>query len=164
MMNQIKAAPISHEAIAPYGALVNLVDPKGFSLDGALHRFFPDRVMVYSEDDFAFSPLEVKKPERMVIDAMEMHELADEIILPLDDDVVIHVAPTTPGKPDTLKAEAFLVPQGTLVKLNRGVWHLAPLPVHKPAVHVMIGLPQRTYALDCEVVPLEASKQFEIVL
>ena len=163
-MRQIKAAPVTHETIAPYGAMVNMVDPQGFSLDGALHRFFPDRVMVYSEDDFAFSPLEVKKPEKMIIDAMEMHELADEIILPLDDDVVIHVAPTTPEKPDTFEAVAFLVPQGTLVKLNRGVWHLAPLPVSKPAVHVMIGLPQRTYALDCEVVPLPESERFEILL
>jgi ureidoglycolate lyase len=163
-MKTVKAVPVSYEKIAPFGAMVNLVQPQGFSLDGALHRFFPDRVTVYSEDDFAFSPLEVKKPERMIIDAMEMHELADEIILPLDDDVVIHVAPPTPEKPDTSKAEAFLVPQGTLVKLSRGVWHLAPLPVSKPAVHIMIGLPQRTYALDCEVVPLAEAEKFEITL
>ena len=163
-MKTIKVSPVSHAAIAPYGAMVDMLNPAGFSLDGALHRFFPDRVMVYSEDDFAFSPLEVKKPERMVIDAMEMHEMADEIILPLDDDAVIHVAPTTPGKPDTSRAEAFVVPRGTLVRLNRGVWHLAPLPVSKPAVHVLIGLPQRTYALDCEVVPLEECEQFEITL
>jgi ureidoglycolate lyase len=163
-MRTIKASTLTHGGIAPYGAMVDMVKPKGFSLDGALHRFFPDRVMVYSEDDFAFSPLEVKKPDKMVIDAMEMHELADEIILPLDDDVVIYVAPTTPERPDTKKAEAFVVPQGTLVKLNRGVWHLAPLPVHKPAVHVLIGLPQRTYALDCEVVPLSEDELFEITL
>ena len=163
-MRAIPAERITHEGIAPYGAMVDMVQPKGFSLDGALHRFFPDRVMVYSEDDFAFSPLEVKNPEQRIIDAMEMHELADEIILPLDDDVIIHVAPTTPGKPDTSKAEAFVVPQGTLVKLNRGVWHLAPLPVNKPAVHILIGLSQRTYALDCEVVPLPAEEQFEIIL
>ena len=163
-MNTIKASPVSHAAIAPYGGMVDMLNPAGFSLDGALHRFFPDRVMVYSEDDFAFSPLEVKRPEKMIIDAMEMHELADEIILPLDDDVVIHVAPTTPDKPDTSKAEAFVVPKGTLVKLNRGVWHLAPLPVNNPVVHVLIGLPQRTYALDCEVVPLPEGEQFEIIL
>ena len=163
-MRAVPADRITHEAIAPYGAMVDFLDPQGFSLDGALHRFFPDRVMVHSEDDFAFSPLTVKKPVKMVVDAMEMHELADEIILPLDDDVVVHVAPTTPGKPDTTKAEAFVVPKGTLIKLNRGVWHLAPLPVNLPAVHVLIGLPQRTYALDCEVVPLPESERFEIIL
>jgi ureidoglycolate lyase len=163
-MRAVPADRITHEAIAPYGAMADFLEPQGFSLDGELHRFFPDRVMVYSEDDFAFSPLTVKKPEKMIVDAMEMHELADEIILPLDDDVVVHVAPTTPGKPDTTKAEAFVVPKGTLVKLNRGVWHLAPLPVNLPAVHVMIGLPQRTYALDCEVVPLPEGERFEIIL
>jgi ureidoglycolate lyase len=163
-MRAVPAEPITHEGIAPYGAMVDFVQPKGFSLDGALHRFFPDRMMVYSSDDFAFSPLEVKMPNQMIIDAMEMHEMADEIILPLDDDAIIHVAPTTPERPDTSKAEAFVVPQGTLVKLNRGVWHLAPLPVHKSSVHVLIGLPQRTYALDCEVVPLSADEQFEIIL
>lgn len=163
-MRAVPADRITHESIAPYGAMVNFLEPLGFSLDGALHRFFPDRVMVRSEDDFAFSPLSVKKPQKMVINAMEMHELADEIILPLDDDVVVHVAPTTPGKPDTSKAEAFVVPKGTLVKLNRGVWHLAPLPVNLPAAHILIGLPQRTYALDCQVVSLRENERFEIIL
>ncbi len=163
-MRAVPADRITHEAIAPYGAMADFLEPQGFSLDGALHRFFPDRVMINSEDAFAFSPLAVKKPKKMVVDAMEMHELADEIILPLDDDVVVHVAPTTPELPDTTKAEAFLVPKGTLVKLNRGVWHLAPLPVNLPVVHVLIGLPQRTYAMDCEFVPLPESERFEIIL
>ncbi len=163
-MKKVKAVPVTHEGFAPYGAMVNLTEPTGFSLDGALHRFFPDRVTVHPEEAFAFSPLEVRKPQKMVVEALEMHELAEEIILPLDDDVVIYLAPTTPDTPDASKVEAFVVPQGTLVKLNRGVWHLAPLPVNKPAVHVMIGLHQRTYALDCEVVPLEEAERFEIVL
>jgi ureidoglycolate lyase len=163
-MRAVKAVPLTHAAVAPYGAMVNLTHPEGFSLDGALHRFFPDRVTTRSEDDFAFSPLEVRKPDRMIVDAMEVHEQADEIILPLDDDAVIHVAPTAPGRPDTSKAEAFVVPRGTLVRLDRGVWHLAPLPVSKPAVHVLIGLPRRTYARDCAVVPLEECERFEITL
>lgn len=163
-MRAVPAALITQETIAPYGAMVNVTDPQGFSLDGALHRFYADRVTVYPDGDLAFSPLMVKKPGQRIIDAMEMHEYADEIILPLDDDAVIHVAPPTPGRPDTSKAEAFIVPRGTLVKLNRGVWHLAPLPVNQPSVHVLIGLPARTYALDCLVVPLPEGEQFEIIL
>ena len=68
--------------------------------------------------------------------------------------------------PQTLpeKTEAFIVPKGTLVKLNTGVWHLAALPVHNELLHVMIILPERTYANDCIVCQYPEDRQVEIVL
>ena len=62
------------------------------------------------------------------------------------------------------KTEAFLVPKGTFVKLNIGVWHLAALPVHKKAAKVLIVLPERTYATDCIVEQYDEKDQMELVL
>ena len=62
------------------------------------------------------------------------------------------------------KTEAFIVPKGTLVKLNTGVWHLAALPVHNDVLHVMIILPERVYANDCTVCDYPEDRQVEILL
>ena len=67
----------------------------------------------------AFSPLVVNKGEMLVTQA-EYHDTTCEGVLPLDDDVVIHVAPTT-KEPVPELTEAFIVPKGTMVKLNVGV-------------------------------------------
>ena len=80
----------------------------------------------------------------------------------MDDDAVINVAPPS-KKPVPELTEAFIVPKGTIVKLNVGVWHLAPIPVNNEIMHVMIVLPERVYANDCTVVQYELDDQIEIV-
>ena len=77
--------------------------------------------------------------------------------------MVIHVAPA--GKePVPELTEAFLVPKGTMVCLNTGVWHLSAIPVNKEVAHVLIVLPERIYNNDCVVVPYPEENQIEIVL
>jgi len=84
--------------------------------------------------------------------------------LPMDDDMILHVAPASAGAPVTHLAKAFLVPKHTLVKMNAAIWHLAPLPANKDQLTAMIILPECTYANDCTVVDLSPEEQFEIVM
>jgi len=86
------------------------------------------------------------------------------MLMPLDDDMILHVSPACAGTPPTEFAQAFIVPKFTLVKLNAAVWHLAPLPATKDQLTAMIILPECTYANDCTVVDLPEAQQFEIVL
>lgn len=74
------------------------------------------------------------------------------MILPLNDDMIIHVAPASAGTPVPELTQAFVVPRGTLVKINTAIWHMAPLPVHEEELQAMIILPECTYANDCTVV------------
>ena len=85
------------------------------------------------------------------------------MILPLKDDMILHVAPASAGTIVTEYAKAFLVPKGTLVKMNAAIWHLAPLPANADSLTAMIILPECTYANDCTVVDLKEDEQFEIV-
>ena len=100
----------------------------------------------------------------MVITQQEYHTTTWEMIMPIDDDMIIHCAPASAGAVVTEYAKAFIVPKNTLVKLNAGVWHLAPLPANKDFVTAVIVLPECTYANDCTVVDLKPEEQFEIVL
>ena len=164
-MLKIKAVPITVENFRPYGSFASMLDPKGNCFPGDA-TFYPDQVElnVRGGRPVTFSPLTVKKPDRMIVSQAEYHNTTGEGVFVIDDDAVIHVAPPSNHVIVPEKTEAFIVPKGTLVKLNTGVWHLAALPVHKDLLHVMIILPERTYANDCIVCDYPKDRQVEITL
>ena len=161
-MRTIKLEKLTEKAFSPYGTFYKMTKPSGHSLNGEIHSFFPDRVSAYFGGNVGFSPIIVKNPGVMKITAIEYHTTTCEMILPLTSDMVLHVAEPSAGVPITDKTKAFLVPKNTLVKLNAGVWHLAPLPYEKDELTAMIILPECTYANDCKVVELKENEQFII--
>ena len=163
-MKTVKAELITNEGFAPFGQFYNMEKPEGYALCGEIHKFYPDRVNADSNHRVGYSPIVVKKPEKMVITQQEYHTTTWEMILPMDDDMIIHVAPASAGTPVTEFAKAFIVPKHTLVKINAAIWHLAPLPANNEQLTAMIILPECTYANDCTVVDLDGEQQFEIVM
>ncbi len=163
-MKKIQAVPITKENFAPFGQFYNMADPQGYALCGELHQFFPDRMNADSNHRVGYSPILVKKPERMIITQQEYHTTTWEMILPLNDDMILHCAPASAGAPVGHLSQAFIVPKNTLVKMNAAIWHLAPLPATKEQLTAMIILPECTYANDCTVVDLPEDQQFEIEL
>lgn len=163
-MKTIKAVPISVEEFAPFGQFYKMDKPEGYALCGEIHKFYPDRINADSNHRIGFSPIVVKKPEKMIITQSEYHTTTWEMILPMDDDMILHVAPASAGTPVTDYAKAFIVPKHTLVKMNAAIWHLAPLPANNQELTAMIILPECTYANDCTVVDLNDAEQFEIIL
>ena len=162
-MKQVKAQPITLENFAPFGQFYAIDKPEGYALCGEIHKFFPDRITADSTHRVGYSPIVVKKPEKMVITQQEYHTTTWEMILPLDDDMIIHCAPASAGKIVSDCAKAFVVPKNTLVKINSAIWHLAPLPVNNESLTALIILPECTYANDCIVVDLNEEEQFEII-
>lgn len=162
-MKQIKVQPLTHEAFAPFGEFYTMTAPDGYPLCGAIHKFYPDRLTTTAQGRLAFSPLVVTKPEKMIITQQEYHTTTEELLLPLDDDMILHVAPASGGAIVSEYAKAFLVPKNTLVKMKAAIWHLAPLPANNDTITTMVILPECTYCNDCTVVDLPADAQFEIV-
>ena len=163
-MRKVKGQPLTHEAFAPFGQFYAMEQPQGYALCGEIHQFFPDRVTADSNHRVGYSPILVRKPEKMIITQQEYHTTTWEMILPMNDDMILHVAPASAGTPVGDLAQAFLVSKHTLVKMNAAIWHLAPLPATQEQLAAMIILPECTYANDCTVVDLAEDQQFEIVL
>lgn len=163
-MLKFKIEQLSAEAFKPFGHYYNMDDPQGYSLDGPLHKFYPDRLWDAYAGHVGFSAIRVRKHEKMIVDTIEYHTTTSEIILPINGDMILHVAPASAGTPVTHLTKVFLVPKGTMVQMNAGVWHLAPLPAEVDELHALIILPECTYANDCTVVPLSEDEQFEIVM
>ena len=81
----------------------------------------------------------------------------------IDGDMVIHVGPATPKDVIPLEEiEAFRIPKGTFVSLRPGVWHGGPFTTTDKPVSVLIVLPERTYANDCEGHKLDEKDYIEI--
>ena len=163
-MRTVKVEALTNEAFAPFGQFYSMSAPSGYALCGELHRFFPDRVNASAWKNIGFSPILVKKPDRYLITQQEYHTTTWEMILPLNDDMILHCSPASGGAPANENAKAFLVPKNTLVKMNAAIWHLAPLPAKEKELSAMIILPECTYANDCTVVDLTDDEQFEIIL
>ena len=162
-MRQIKIEKLTAEAFRPFGSYYDMVNPEGHALEGAIHKFYPDRIWDAYNGRVGFSPIAVRKPERYIVDSVEYHTTTSEIIMPINGDMVLHVAPASAGKPVTHLTKAFIIPKGTMVQMNAGIWHLCPLPADVETLNALIILPECTYINDCTVVPLSEDEQFEIV-
>ena len=162
-MRTVKVEALTHEAFAPFGQFYTMDAPQGYALCGEIHQFFPDRMVADCQHRVGYSPILVNKPEKMIVTQQEYHTTTWEMILPMNDDMILHVAPASAGAPVGHLSRAFLVPKHTLVKMNAAIWHLAPLPANAPQLAAMIILPECTYANDCTVVDLPEDQIFEIV-
>ncbi len=109
-MKVIKAEKITNENFAPFGQFYEMGNPDGYALCGEIHKFYPDRINADSTHRVGYSPIVVKKPEKMIITQQEYHTTTWEMILPLDDDMILHCAPASAGTPVTDLVKAFIVP------------------------------------------------------
>jgi len=163
-MRSIKIEELTAESFLPFGFFAKLVDPTGEVIGAPPIEFFRDAVQqdLGGAGIVSFSTCRVERRAR-VIDVCEYHTNCGEGILPLDNDVLIHVAPATPGSTPPLdKMRVFRVPKGTMVTLRLGVWHHAAFTADDRPANVLIVLPERTYANDCVVVNLDEKEQIKI--
>jgi ureidoglycolate lyase len=164
-MKTVKIEELQTEAFLPFGRFARLINPDGEKLGAGPVEFFRDQV----QQDLggctiaSFSTTRVEKRD-FVITMSEYHSRCGEAIMPLDNDVLIHVAPATPpnGVVPADKIRVFRVPKGTMVTLRPGVWHGAPWTVSGQPANVLVVLPERTYANDGVFVKHSEADQIKI--
>ncbi len=164
-MRTVKIKELNLESFKPFGTFANFINPKSEKLGAPPIEFYRDMI----QQDMcgaglpSFSTCRVEKRE-LVIDVTEYHNKTAEGILPLDNDILIHVAAATrqDGSVPFDKIEVFRVPKGTMVVIRPGVWHHAPFVTNDNPANVLIVLPERTYANDCEVFEFKEEDKIEI--
>ncbi len=163
-MREIKTKELTYEDFHIYGTFANMLNPRAPKIGDEPIEFFRDMAQLnVGQDIVSFSVCRVTKRNN-VVDVTEIHNKSGEGILPLDGDVFVHVGIATPnGEVPCDFIEAFRVPKGTLVVLNRGVWHHAPFATGDECVNVLIVLPERAYADDCLVVDVPQGERIRVV-
>lgn len=162
-MNPIKVQPISTEEFKNYGTYEHLIDPGGYCFHSQWFSFYRDLVSapLSSNESLSFSVCVIKK-RPLLADTFELHNHTSEVLLALDGNMIMQVAPATVNSvfnPEDVNA--FYVPKGTLVILKKGVWHHAPFAVDE-RVSVLVLLPERTYANDCTELSLSENDKIAI--
>lgn len=161
-MKKIPVRELTLEAFRKFGTFASLTHCDTVKMGNAPVEFYRDITGCNLGNICpSFSVVKTWKREA-IIDEAEQHFYTAEVLMPLDGDVVIFVAPSTNKEVPYEEIEAFLVPKNTLVAVKAGVWHKAPFPVKEEVVHSLVILPERTYANDCLVVAFPEDKQIEI--
>jgi len=163
--NYIKIEKLTLAAYSQFGSFSNLINPNTEKIGASPVEFFRDQLQTptTSNQNWSYSCCKVEK-RPLVIDTLEFHSYTGEIVLPLDNDILLQVAPATANISDIPleKIRVFFIPKGTSVSIKPGVWHWAPFTANDKPVNILINLPERTYANDCKVVQLDQEDQISI--
>lgn len=156
-MEKLKVKPISVIAFEKYGQFHSMLNPDTEKLAPGPVEFHRDivKISLGRSNQPSFSVTHISK-RPLIVEKLEYHNYTGEAFMPLDGDVIIHLAPAS--RPENVpydKIEAFYIPKGTLVTIHPGVWHQAPYAAGEDTVNVLVVLPERTYVNDCKVVLLE---------
>lgn len=165
-MKRIEVEKLTHEAFSPFGNFANLINPSADKIGEEPVEFFPDMVQLHVAPGNMLGYSTTRcLPRPFVVDILEYHTNCWEAVMPLDNPIILQVAPAASngGKIPLDKLRAFYVPVGTVVLIKAGVWHWGPFPVENKVSNVLINLPERTYANDCVVYNIEESDRIEII-
>jgi ureidoglycolate lyase len=161
-MKTIRYSDLEGGRFGKYGYTGNLLLPVGEKIADDSSIFFRDMIQLGSYTDAAASVCQLAK-RAMIVTGAEYHSSCGEVIVPLDGDIIIPLAPALPVDSSPVDHfEAFHVKRGTLVYLRQGVWHSAAFPVDSAVVNLLIILPERTYAKDCNVLSFGEAERIKI--
>lgn len=164
-MKEIRLTKLTKENFEEYGTYTDLLNPRHPFYEAGQPQFYPDRttVAIGKEGNLGISVSQEFKRDN-VIEFAEIHQKTEEAMVCLDDDVIIYCAPATETKELPLDyVQAFFIPKGTLVTIKPGVWHGCQFLQNLEVGHVLVLLPERTYAKDCVLVELKEDDQIRIV-
>ena len=163
-MKTVKIKELSQKNFRIYGSFCNMINPDWQKLGEEPCEFYRDMNILNlgNSTNAAFSVSRVcDRPK--IIDNLEFHRTTGEAILPLDGDIIMQVAPASQGtEPPLDSVEAFYVQKGTLVTLNRGVWHGGSFADNTKCVNILIVLPERIYSDDCYIVQIPPENHIEL--
>lgn len=154
-MNQIVATPLTAEAFAPFGDVLEAVGTADKIINQGNCGRFHDRARVDFADGRAGISLFQARPRSLpyTCDLLERHPDGSQAFIPMSmDPFLIIVAPDEGGKPGA--PEAFLSSAGQAINLHRAVWHGVLTPLHAPGLFAVVD--RIGSGANLEEYPLEA--------
>ncbi len=135
----LKTAPLTAEAFAPYGDVVEVAGAPDKLINQGMCGRHHDRARLDFSDGRAGISLFDAKARHLphLVDMVERHPDGSQAFVPLDSTpFLVIVADDAGGKPANLRA--FITRPGQAVNLLRGVWHGVLAPIEKPGRFIVI--------------------------
>ncbi|WP_106753487.1 ureidoglycolate lyase [Pannonibacter carbonis] len=140
MMRQIAAQPLTPEAFAPYGDVLDTSgDPDRLINQGLCGRYHDRARLDFGADGRAGISLFKAEPRALPyqLDMVERHPDGSQAFIPMSlTSFLVIVAPDNGGLPGT--PQAFLTKPGQAINLHRGTWHGVLTPLDAPGLFVVI--------------------------
>lgn len=153
---------LTKENFSDYGFFTDLIKPESNCFGDAPVEFYPDIIQMYFPTSVASMSSVVVYPRAFIVDGTEYHGSTCEATLPIDGDILIHVAVPSKGEIPYGKIRIFRVPKGTMVILKPGVWHGAPFTTGNTPRSALVILSERAYANDCVFLEIPEERRPEI--
>lgn len=117
----IKAVPVNEENFKRFGTCTKVMKGEGRSGTGGWKAWMTPEVCMEEAAHFGFTKV-AGMP--FTVDKMERHTKTTELMVCGDKPMVLAVADSDPaGKAKAEDIAAFLIQQGEIVVINKGIWH-----------------------------------------
>lgn len=139
MSRVITLEPLTAQAFAPFGDVLDVSGPPDKMINAGLCGRFHDRATLDFGDGQAGISLfqSAARAFPILLDLVERHPDGSQAFLPMTQDpFVVVVAPDEGGHPGTPRA--FLTAPGQGVNYFRGTWHGVLTPLHAPGVFAVV--------------------------
>jgi ureidoglycolate lyase len=132
---QIKAQPLTADAFAPFGDVLDATGDFRLINDGMCRRFH-DRALLDFADGRAGISIFDAQPRSLpyAFDLIERHPLGSQAFIPMTQDPFLVIVAASP--PDTPRA--FLTNGAQGISLHRGTWHGVLTPLHAPGLFAVV--------------------------
>ncbi len=139
MSNRISVQPLTADAFAPYGDVIDVAgEPDKIINQGQCGRYH-DRAAL----DFAYGRAGISlfnaNPRALpyTLDMVERHPEGSQAFIPMTHQpFLVIVAPDADGKPG--RPLAFVTGPGQAVNYHRGTWHGVLTPLHAPGLFAVV--------------------------
>lgn len=139
MSGRLKTAPLTAEAFAPYGDLIEANGPPDRWINQGRCGRYHDRARLDFSDGRAGLSLFQARPETLplTLRMVERHPMGSQAFVPMSaDPFLVVVAADEDGIPAVPKA--FLTRSGQAINFHRGTWHGVLAPLAEPGVFAVI--------------------------
>ena len=145
---RLRVDELAAESFAPFGRVVDVPSRDPDAVGDPWRWWAQTALLERGERPYAVGYLEVE-PGRATFDWAERHAESEEMVIPLNGELLIYAA-----APEPQEFRVFRVRPGQAVILGKGVWHGAPLSSSGTARAIVL-LAERTGELDTAKVQFE---------
>lgn len=139
MTREVRTQPLTAEAFAPFGDVLETAGAPDKLINAGLCGRFHDRARLDMSDGRAGLSLFDAVPRALpyTLDLMERHPDGSQAFLPMhNNEWLVTVAPDAGGVPGA--PLAFLVAPGQAVNIHRGTWHGVLTPLDTPGLFAVV--------------------------
>jgi ureidoglycolate lyase len=138
-MNVIKAHPLTEEAFAPFGDVLDCTGEADKIINQGLCGRFHDRAELDFSDGKAGISLFNAQPRSFpyALDMMERHPDGSQAFIPMSEhSFLVIVAQDNNGEPGN--PQAFITKSGQAINYHRNIWHGVCAPLTSPGLFAVV--------------------------